>query len=81
MKISQIEIYKSPVKLIEPFVISLGLLEYAENILVIIRTDQGITGFGECSPFRTRFSAFFQNPDGDPKGFLGFTERRNFPRS
>ena len=51
MKISQIEIYKSKIKLKEPFVISLGLLEYAENIIVIIRTDLGISGYGECSPF------------------------------
>src|SRR5436189_4322177 len=53
MKISQIEIYKSPIKLKEPFVISLGLFEYAENIIVIIRTKKGISGFGECSPFMT----------------------------
>lgn len=53
MKISQIEIYKSRIKLKEPFIISLGLLEYAENIVVIIRTDKGIAGFGECSPFMT----------------------------
>ena len=53
MKILQIEIYKSPIKLKEPFVISLGMLEYAENIIVVIRTEKGITGFGECSPFRT----------------------------
>lgn len=53
MKISQIEIYKSPIKLKEPFVISLGLLDYAENVIVVIRTDDGISGFGECSPFKT----------------------------
>lgn len=53
MKISRIEIYKSPIKLKEPFVISLGLLEFAENIFVIIRTDEGIFGYGECSPFKT----------------------------
>ncbi len=53
MKISQIEIYKSPIKLKEPFVISLGHFEYAENIIVIIKTDKGISGFGECSPFMT----------------------------
>jgi L-alanine-DL-glutamate epimerase-like enolase superfamily enzyme len=53
MKIQQIEIYQSPIKLIEPFVISLGPLEYAMNIIVVIRTNVGITGFGECSPFMT----------------------------
>ncbi len=53
IKILQVEVYKSPVKLKEPFVISLGPLEYAENVIVVIRTDNGITGFGECSPFMT----------------------------
>jgi len=51
--INQIEIYQSPIKLKEPFVISLGQLDYAENIVVVIRTSEGITGFGECSPFMT----------------------------
>jgi len=51
MLIKQIEIYKSPVKLKEPFIISLGPAYYAENIIVIIRTDTGINGYGECSPF------------------------------
>jgi L-Ala-D/L-Glu epimerase len=53
MKIKQIEIYKSPVKLKNPFIISLGRVDYAENIIVVIRTDNDITGFGECSPFKT----------------------------
>ncbi len=51
MIITQIEIYKSPIKLKEPFVISLGAFEFAENIVVVIKTDESITGFGECSPF------------------------------
>jgi L-Ala-D/L-Glu epimerase len=53
MIISQIEIYKSPIKLKEPFIISLGKVEFAENIIVAIRTGNGITGYGECSPFMT----------------------------
>ena len=53
MKIQQVEVYQSPIKLKEPFVISLGPLDYAENILIVIRTDKGIAGFGECSPFMT----------------------------
>lgn len=40
-----------PVKLKEPFVISLGAFDYAGNVVVVIRTDTGKTGFGECSPF------------------------------
>lgn len=52
-RINRISIYKSPVKLKEPFIISLGPLTHAENCVVKIETDGGITGFGECSPFRT----------------------------
>lgn len=53
IRISKIEIFQSPIKLKEPFIISLGKLEYAENIIIKIRTDKNITGFGECSPFLT----------------------------
>lgn len=51
--IRKITIYKSPVKLKEPFIISLGPLYYAENVVVVIQTYEGLTGFGECSPFKT----------------------------
>lgn len=51
--IKQIEIYKSPIKLKETFITSLGPLDYAENVVVLIRTHKGISGFGECSPFMT----------------------------
>jgi L-alanine-DL-glutamate epimerase-like enolase superfamily enzyme len=49
--IQQVELYKLFIPLKEPFVISLGPIHSAENIIVVIRTDKGITGFGECSPF------------------------------
>ncbi|MCK3685329.1 dipeptide epimerase [Maribellus sp. YY47] len=51
--IDRIEVYQSPIKLKEPFVISLGPLEYAQNLMVVIRTREGLAGFGECSPFMT----------------------------
>ena len=51
MRITQIELYRLFIPLKEPFIISLGPIYNAENVLVIIRTDSGITGFGECSPF------------------------------
>lgn len=53
LKIERIEIYQSNIKLKEPFIISLGILTHAENVIVIIKTNQGITGTGECSPFKT----------------------------
>lgn len=51
--IQQIELYRCPVKLKDPFIISLGKLEYADNVIVVIKTSNGISGFGECSPFLT----------------------------
>ncbi|WP_028980494.1 mandelate racemase/muconate lactonizing enzyme family protein [Sporocytophaga myxococcoides] len=53
MLIRQIEIFKSRIKLLEPFKISLGILDHAENVIVRITTDNGFIGFGECSPFKT----------------------------
>jgi L-alanine-DL-glutamate epimerase-like enolase superfamily enzyme len=51
--IIHIEIFRSPIRLKEPFIISLGEMHYAENIIVRIKTSGGLTGFGECSPFAT----------------------------
>ncbi len=53
LTLSHIELYASPIKLKEPFVISLGPLDHAENVVVVLRTREGLTGFGECSPFLT----------------------------
>jgi L-Ala-D/L-Glu epimerase len=49
--ISSIEVYKLLIPLKEPFVISLGPVNNAENVIVIIRTKNGFTGYGECSPY------------------------------
>jgi len=51
MQITRIEVYKFPVKLKKPFVISLGSFDSAENVIVVVRTSVGLIGFGECSPF------------------------------
>ena len=53
LTISSVELYASRIELKEPFIISLGRLTHAENVLVLIRTTAGITGYGECSPFMT----------------------------
>ena len=37
--------------LFEPFVISLGPQYNADNILIVLYTNEGITGYGECSPY------------------------------
>lgn len=51
--IKRISIYKISIPLRKPFVISLGPIYSADNIIVTIETSSGITGFGECSPFMT----------------------------
>ena len=53
LSITSVEIYQSKIKLKEPFIISLGTLTHAENIIVLIKTNGDITGVGECSPFKT----------------------------
>lgn len=51
IRISQIAIYRVSIQLKKPFIISLGTIREASNILVVVQTDLGITGMGECSPF------------------------------
>ena len=51
LTIQQVELYKLSIPLIEPFTTSLGTDYSAENVLVKIMTTEGITGFGECSPY------------------------------
>jgi L-alanine-DL-glutamate epimerase-like enolase superfamily enzyme len=52
-RIHTIELYKLFVPLKEPFVISLGPIHTVQNVIVIIRTDDGCAGYGECSPYMT----------------------------
>lgn len=49
--ISSIEIYKLSIPLKQPFVISLGPQYDADNIIVVMKTKDGLTGWGECSPY------------------------------
>jgi L-Ala-D/L-Glu epimerase len=51
LTIRHTELYKLSIPLIEPFTTSLGQDDAAENVLVKIVTEEGITGFGECSPY------------------------------
>ncbi len=53
MHITEITVYQSPIRLKKAFVISLGRYDHANNILVKIRADNGLVGFGECNPFMT----------------------------
>ena len=49
--IQSVEIYKLFIPLKEPFVISLGPIKEVQNVIIIIRTEDGCTGYGECSPY------------------------------
>lgn len=51
--IDRIEIIPIKIKLTEPFVISKGPLYNANNTVVRIFTKDGLTGTGECCPYRT----------------------------
>ncbi len=51
LTITNIELHKIAIPLIEPFAISLGTLYSADNVVVAVHTNEGITGWGECSPF------------------------------
>lgn len=51
--IETVELYKLFVPLKEPFIISLGPIHDVQNLVVIIRTEDGCAGYGECSPYMT----------------------------
>lgn len=53
MLITCISIHSLRVPLKEPFIISLGPLHHAENVVVKMESSNGRCGWGECSPFRT----------------------------
>lgn len=50
MKIISLDIYRYSVPT-KTFTISSGQMEFAGNVLVVITTDSGLVGYGECSPF------------------------------
>ena len=50
--ITSVTIYKLDVPFWEPFVISLGAIPAADNLVIKIDTSCGLTGIGEASPLR-----------------------------
>jgi len=49
--ITKVEIIKLNIPYKEPFVISLGIIPEATNVVVRIHTNSGLMGMGECAPF------------------------------
>lgn len=50
MKIVETAVYKFSIPMV-PFTIATGTMYFAQNILIKIKTDAGLTGYGECSAF------------------------------
>ena len=51
--IAKIELHRLCIPLKKPFITSLGPNLEADNVVVMLRTDEGFIGYGECSPFWT----------------------------
>ena len=49
--ITKVEIIKLNIPYKEPFVISLGVIPSATNVVVKLYTNDGLVGIGECAPF------------------------------
>lgn len=51
LKITDVEIFLFDIPLTSPFRIAIGEMSAATDLLVRVRTDQGVTGLGEACPF------------------------------
>ena len=51
LRITDVEIFLFDVPLTSPFRISIGELNAANDLLIRVHTDQGVTGIGEACPF------------------------------
>ena len=51
LKITDVEIFLFDIGLTSPFRIAIGVMNAANDLLVRIRTDQGLVGLGEACPF------------------------------
>lgn len=53
LKIAEIDIYRFDVKMLAPFQIATMIAAHAPNMLVHVRTDTGVSGWGEASPLHS----------------------------
>jgi L-alanine-DL-glutamate epimerase-like enolase superfamily enzyme len=51
LKITDVEIFLFDIPLTSPFRIAIGEMTAANDLLIRVRTDQGVTGLGEACPF------------------------------
>jgi L-alanine-DL-glutamate epimerase-like enolase superfamily enzyme len=52
MNIEAIDIFELKLKLRRPYKISLKTISYTENLLIAVRTDEGLVGYGEAAPIK-----------------------------
>lgn len=52
LRIARVEVFRLNIPLIDPFVISLETITHAHNLLVRLTANNGLIGWGECSPYR-----------------------------
>lgn len=52
MSIETVDIYELKLKLRRPYKISFKTITYAENLLIAIRTEEGLVGYGEAAPIK-----------------------------
>ncbi len=52
VRISSINVFSFDIRLKEPFRISFQTFTHVENILVVIKTDSELIGYGEAAPFK-----------------------------
>lgn len=55
MRIERVELYELALPLVEPFIISGGVIRERRSIVVVLHDDAGRTGFGESPPFPLPF--------------------------
>src|SRR5689334_4242918 len=51
MKITSVDLFAADIPLKDPFKIAVMEMRAAANVFVRINTDEGVTGWGEASPF------------------------------
>jgi o-succinylbenzoate synthase len=55
MPLSRIELYQLTLPLIEPFIISGGMMTHRRSLVVVLHDDEGFEGWGESPPFELPF--------------------------
>jgi O-succinylbenzoate synthase len=55
MPIERIELYELTLPLLEPFIISGGIMNQRRSLVVVVQNEEGLRGYGESPPFELPF--------------------------